>query len=504
LRNIEIVDMSKTINFRLQQATFNFGIAGTIQVPFVAGLNQPDGNTHITLLMGANGTSKSRILASCVNIFRRSEDLPLPREQARVQRMFLSDAAKEDLECTVAHIIRDGVANSVGEGPIFDVGKLPSRVLAIANLVRDRFVWIDSESAESFYFYLGVRQASNMTSTGAMDRLISDSLLNILCDETKYTSFTEWVEKIFPQCQLSLHFPRYFPDQISTFLSDPKKWLKKRTGDGLRISNSDERLTRIEASMGAFKKLFDLIGEYGEANVDSGKSRRKYPAGIVLELNNLSKQARNILGESKQAINLASSLQLFGRPSIMLKSEQWLDFMQLSSGEQNLLATGARLLGFATPASLIFIDEPEVSLNVAWQQRYIELISDALKHAPGSHVIIASHSPYLVADLHADNATVVVVERRDGKLSFKAHASQFWGWGSEAILYDVLGLPSASNYHFSRELTSVLKLVQDGSNNLEAFQKFLAKCDQFDLDSDAEPLKIVIEEIREYYNSLTA
>ena len=189
----------------------------------------------------------------------------------------------------------------------------------------------------------------------------------------------------------------------------------------------------------------------------------------------------------------------------MLKQERcgWLDFKQLSSGEQNLLATGARLLGYATPASLILIDEPEVSLNVAWQQRYIELISEALKHAPGSHVIIASHSPYLVSDLKADNATVVVVERRDGKLHFKSHASQFWGWGSEAILYRVLGLPSASNYLFSQDLANVLKLIQEASHDVDLIASFLAKCDQLDFGENAEPLKLVVDEIRQYHKEIS-
>ena len=91
---------------------------------------------------------------------------------------------------------------------------------------------------------------------------------------------------------------------------------------------------------------------------------------------------------------------------------------------------------------------------MAWQQRYIELVLAALSNAKGSHVLIASHSPYLVSDLEQSNATIVVAEKKGGNVEFKSHASEFWGWGAEAILYELLGIPSASNYQFSRELTN--------------------------------------------------
>jgi hypothetical protein len=266
----------------------------------------------------------------------------------------------------------------------------------------------------------------------------------------------------------------------------------------------NRKLSELSPHLADLEKLWILIEEFGQGAGDAGSVRMKRSGAITIRLDQLNTKSANELGRLSRLFGIASSIGLFDRPSLVIKTNKWLDFAQLSSGEQNLLATGARLFAFAAPGSLVVIDEPEVSLNIAWQQRYIELISEALAHAMGSHVIIASHSPFLISDLRAENSTVVVIERSEEGLKFRSHPGEFWGWGSEAILYEVLGLPSASNYHFSRELADVLKLVSEKSTDAERFAKFLRKCEQLDFGAEAEPLKVVIEEIRNYAGGLQA
>jgi hypothetical protein len=264
------------------------------------------------------------------------------------------------------------------------------------------------------------------------------------------------------------------------------------------------QLKKILPHMEDIRKLSELLEKHGQRLDDTGSQGMKRGGTRSLILDQLTPAVREKLGKLSSALSMAASVRLIERPSLVLKDKRWITFTQLSSGEQNLLATGARLFAFAVPGSLVVIDEPEVSLNIAWQQRYIDLISEALVHAKGSHVIIASHSPYLISDLRAENSTVVVIERSDEGLKFRSHPGEFWGWGSEAILYEVLGLPSASNYHFSRELAGVLKLVSEKSTDAERFAKFLRKCEQLDFGAEAEPLKVVIEEIRNYAGGLQA
>jgi len=72
----------------------------------------------------------------------------------------------------------------------------------------------------------------------------------------------------------------------------------------------------------------------------------------------------------------------------------------LSSGEQQEVVLLYELLFKVTPDTLVLIDEPEISLHVAWQK---EFINDLLKivELKKINVIVATHSPQII-DSHWD------------------------------------------------------------------------------------------------------
>ena len=74
-----------------------------------------------------------------------------------------------------------------------------------------------------------------------------------------------------------------------------------------------------------------------------------------------------------------------------------LDLEMLSSGEQHELVLLYDLLFGIAPNSLIMIDEPELSLHVAWQE---DLVSDLNEMARLSEfrVLLATHSPQIIGD----------------------------------------------------------------------------------------------------------
>jgi predicted ATP-binding protein involved in virulence len=69
----------------------------------------------------------------------------------------------------------------------------------------------------------------------------------------------------------------------------------------------------------------------------------------------------------------------------------------LSSGEQHELVLLYELLFRVRPGSLILIDEPEISLHIAWQEVFLR---DLLSITSLSHfdVLIATHSPQIIHD----------------------------------------------------------------------------------------------------------
>lgn len=70
---------------------------------------------------------------------------------------------------------------------------------------------------------------------------------------------------------------------------------------------------------------------------------------------------------------------------------------RLSSGEQHQLVLFHSLVFGMRPGALIMIDEPEISLHVAWQQVFLADL-DRISQKTGIHFLIATHSPQIIDD----------------------------------------------------------------------------------------------------------
>jgi predicted ATP-binding protein involved in virulence len=70
---------------------------------------------------------------------------------------------------------------------------------------------------------------------------------------------------------------------------------------------------------------------------------------------------------------------------------------RLSSGEQHELVLFYELLFKVKPESLILIDEPELSLHVAWQQQFLEDLQE-ITRLSSIDALIATHAPSIIHD----------------------------------------------------------------------------------------------------------
>ena len=77
---------------------------------------------------------------------------------------------------------------------------------------------------------------------------------------------------------------------------------------------------------------------------------------------------------------------------------------QLSSGEKQLLVILLTVLVQDNQSGVLFMDEPEVSLHVEWQQRRIGLIREL---NPNVQIILTTHSPAMIMDGWMDAVTEV-------------------------------------------------------------------------------------------------
>jgi len=80
----------------------------------------------------------------------------------------------------------------------------------------------------------------------------------------------------------------------------------------------------------------------------------------------------------------------------------FLDFRDLSSGEQQELILQFDQTFGTRPGGLLLVDEPEISLHVDWQKRYLDDL-ERVANARGFYCVVATHSP-TVLNGHGDSA----------------------------------------------------------------------------------------------------
>ena len=161
----------------------------------------------------------------------------------------------------------------------------------------------------------------------------------------------------------------------------------------------------------------------------------------------------------------------------------------MSSGEVNLLTSLLSLNASIIQNSLILIDEPEISLHPEWQIKYMSKIHDIVNLTTGCHVIIASHSHFLVSDLDPNNSTLLILEKNSNNnngfnITSRSPKSSPYAWSAENILMEVFNVSSTRNFYFAQKIEQALTLL--GKHN-----------------RDEKELQDVIQKIKMVYPSLS-
>lgn len=81
---------------------------------------------------------------------------------------------------------------------------------------------------------------------------------------------------------------------------------------------------------------------------------------------------------------------------VMTDENAKLALSELSSGEQEILVLFYKLI-FESDVNLLMIDEPEISLHIAWQKELMENIRSVVALKRDIRVIIATHSPQILS-----------------------------------------------------------------------------------------------------------
>ena len=161
-------------------------------------------------------------------------------------------------------------------------------------------------------------------------------------------------------------------------------------------------------------QLFNLQRRYLDYQVNLGNrmiaALQEGNADEAQKLSNVKVHFHNVLDElyaetGKKVIRSANEIRFS-------QVGEELTAYQLSSGEKQMLVILLTVLVEDSQPYVLFMDEPEVSLHVDWQEQLIDLIMDL---NPNVQIILTTHSPAMILNGWIDRVTGVSEIEIDNK-----------------------------------------------------------------------------------------
>ncbi|ARM90797.1 AAA domain-containing protein (plasmid) [Rhizobium sp. CIAT894] len=433
-----------------------------------------------SIIIGTNGSGKSRVLAAIADelcnikaivdgrddalpsLRIRSSQLSLPRQDGDLTKgvttgrfdMRLSYWLDGSVWSVERHERTLAVSRDGREVPASEV-VLPDKVLAIAHLPMDRFRFAGRDE-DGFYQYLGLRQSTNMTSTGAIETSTFFSFLTAIREGTTSRLSEHW----FPYLNLELPIygeitvePRSLAlmRSFQEFVAKAVQYLSRRNSPvaGMMEENRQAVIDDLEIVWSLIRSLRDYSHHVPSSRGTTFRFEilPSFPA-IGGDLDYFVK-----------ALEIGRRLRLFGGARLCFhKQGRLFTFGDLSSGEQHILSTVTGIVANLAETSAVFIDEPEVSLHPAWQIQYVPSLLQTLAAYPATHVVIATHSHFLVSDLQQPVGSLTVAGGPSDR-AFEAYDGDVFGRSPDNILYRVFGIGTSGNSYVEHDLTIALEMI---------------------------------------------
>lgn len=315
-------------------------------------------------------------------------------------------------------------------------------VLCISNSITDRFVFGDGHRRK----YLGARNVGNAIFKSSIDREIAKYLIRGL--KPGKTVYLEQLWRLF-----ELEFSINFTEEV--------KRRYKRHNLSATVDNRKLKNTTIEKIIDAEGRAW--IGQIIESGIEIKK--------ITL------KQAKYL----NAYLGLNPEIQLFTE-----RNNKKLSYSELSSGEQNRIATALKIIANAENNTLVLIDEPEISLHLRWQMDFHSFITEIMSEHQNYHVLIATHSPVIVSEAAKDSETDAIIVLQPANLQtttsnnqleyieYKSKNSESFG-SCEELTLDLFDTATYNTTAIDQKITEV---ILDATESDESIQNGIRKLNE--------------------------
>ena len=192
---------------------------------------------------------------------------------------------------------------------------------------------------------------------------------------------------------------RSFPSNVvNSVLRGQETWSYERVATELeQLENKRDRLVSVglldpgdELTVEEYED--DTLGRVLKQYIEDSHKKLEVYDGLAEKIGRFKVILQDMLNDKHLTIS-KEGYQLKSEP----KSDQSIPAKELSSGEQHLIVLMYNLLFRDTEENdeLILIDEPEISLHIAWQRHFVSSL-EKISELSDFDVMIATHSPAIV------------------------------------------------------------------------------------------------------------
>ncbi|MFZ1320849.1 MAG: AAA family ATPase [Ignavibacteria bacterium] len=502
----------KLISFELNGNT----LFGDIKYEFIENEDKQD-KIYTTVLIGQNGTLKSRLFQKIISLFWNLYDLKIGKEvkfQDKFSLKYAMNNSVYDFTNKSEMNTKSPILKKNGDEVInLKDAELPLSILAVSIMITDRYPF-PNEELFNLYQYLGSRYRPQLASTKAFIGKVVELISNNIDSKT----FVEGVRKIVNEFLQSSNKPfivyntkksnLFFTGILkkeefnSYFESINQKYENSMANAPFKLNNYNN-IKKDKLIVEEIVRFCNQIYEINDWNELNKNSSKKIKFNLFEESDIIKLREQFKLLDHLRKLGIVDTPDIeFLRIKNDIKNINYEGYpiIESSSGEISLLGSLIGILASIKQNSLIFIDEPEISLHPNWQMKYLTILRELLcdKKYSTCHIIIATHSHFLISDLKGGNSKIIGLKNKNNKIEiidFQKNINTF-GWSAENVLLNVFDVATTRNFYIAEKLSQIFKIAAKSENpNLDEYKEELIEWHNQLTNND--PLHYAIEKLIE-------
>jgi hypothetical protein len=466
---------------------------------------------YFSIIIGKNGLGKSQILRAILDAFIAISASKEKGEFINEFECFFEMTYQIGGHTYHVSFSNDGLVcnRNLEECTIFEL-EMPPTLIACTYNLQDRFrVHTDKSIAQNdAYKYLGLRSASNNAFIGNNVRKVVESINTAVMSAKKFDGLGRIFELLdfAPKLKIEVSAGLNYPSSKTTIsrhlqtVQNFKNFLDRKIQ--ITYGYRQSKYRKIIADELKVSEILNFV----DSNKDYflNKTSKDFRFEIEIDFSNKS-QLRSLRKISQAILDLKDAeIIKFGKLNFFKQGSEF-SFAASSSGEHNIISSLFGIVANMQSNSMIVIDEPEISLHPNWQLKYVHILNDILKQYKYCHVIIATHSHFLLADVRPEYSNIIRLERNtDNQITSESISESTYGMSAEENMYRIFELRTFRNYYFEKELRELLHIMSHRENTEEAkarIAEIIVNLSKVVVDKN-DPLNLILKEANEHLENL--